>query len=179
METSVCTPVLIIPSGCHSDTLLVTTMRHTMEGHINTGFTPSISSLALHTKQKVKAGIAEDEIDVDEGLHDVSIVSDLVKEDAPSLLHGYCDRSFEKAILTFTNGDTETLSNPDTINIITRDDSDCHSNQVVDVEVRLGKYKDKLNLFIELSKLSRHHTLSCRQSSGGPSPGNSASEGRG
>ena len=132
-------------------------MRHTMEGHINTGFTPSISSLALHTKQQVKAGFGEDEIDVDEGLHEVSIVSDLAKEDASSVLHGYCDRSFEKAILTFTNGDTGTLSNPDTINIITRDESDCDSNQVVDVDVRLGKYSDTLNLF---SKLSRHNSLS-------------------
>ena len=113
-------------------------MRHTMEGHINTGFTPSISSLALHTRQQVKAGINEDEIDVDEGLHDVSIVSDLAKEDASSVLHGYCDRSFEKAILTFTNGDTGTLSKPDT-NIITRDNSDYDSNQVVDGDARLGK----------------------------------------
>ena len=127
------------------DSLLVTTMRHTMEGHINTGFTPSISSLALHTRQQVKAGINEDEIDVDEGLHDVSIVSDLAKEDASSVLHGYCDRSFEKAILTFTNGDTGTLSKPDTTNIITKDNPDYDSNQVVDVDARLGKYRDTLN----------------------------------
>ena len=123
-----------------------------MEGHINTGFTPSISSLALHPRQQVKAGINEDEIDVDEGLHDISIVSDLAKEDASSVLHGYCDRSFEKAILTFTNGDTGTLSKPDTTNIITKDNPDYDSNQVVDVDARLGKYSDTLNLLCELSK---------------------------
>ena len=121
-------------------------MRQTMEGHINTGFTASISSLALHTKEQLKAGIGEDkEMDVDEGLHDVSIVSDLAKKDA-SLLHGYCDRSFEKAILTFTNGDSGPLSNPDTLDSITRDETVPDSDDVIDVDARLGKYSDTLKL---------------------------------
>lgn len=100
-----------------------------MEGYTNTGFTPSISSLALKTRAQIKSGI-EDEREVDEGLHDISISSDLVKDPA-SVLHGYCDRSFEKAILTFTNGDTGPLSNPDTIDSIA-------SNETVDVDARLG-----------------------------------------
>ena len=113
-------------------------MRHTMEGHINTGFTASISSLALHTRDQLKTGISEDERDVDEGLHDVSIESDLAKKDA-SVLHGYCDRSFEKAILTFTNGDSGPLSNPDTINNITGDETVSDGNGVVSVDARQGK----------------------------------------
>ena len=112
-------------------------MRHNMEGHINTGFTASISSLALHTREHLKTGISEDERDVDEGLHDVSITSDLAKKDA-SVLHGYCDRSFEKAILTFTNGDSGPLSNPDT-NSITRDETVSGGNEVVSVDARQGK----------------------------------------
>ena len=113
-------------------------MRQTMEGHINTGFTASISSLAMHTREQLKNGIGKDERDVDEGLHDLSIVSDLVKKDA-SVLHGYCDRSFEKAILTFTNGDSGPLSDPDTVYSLTRDETVPDSDDVVNVDARLGK----------------------------------------
>ena len=110
-----------------------------MEGHINTGFTASISSLALHTREQLKTGIGEDEREVDEGLHDLSIVSDLAKKDA-SVLHGYCDRSFEKAILTFTNGDSGPLSNPDTLYSINRDEFVSDSDEVVNIDARIGKY---------------------------------------
>ena len=128
---------------------------NTMEGHINLAFTNSLSSIALKTREQMKeikqiqetkqqSNKGHDD-ERDEGLHDDSFFSDLEKnsdrghhqdeEDAP-VLHGYCDRSFEKAILTFTSGDTGPLSRPDTSNL---NKHDVISYDIVDVDARQGK----------------------------------------
>ena len=102
-------------------------MRHKMEGYINSGFSNSLSSFSLKTQTFLNSKEAtehhidlkgEAKTDIQRDLDD-SFLSDLEKNSArgfpepdqdPTVLHGYCDRSFEKNILTFTNGDTGTVS---------------------------------------------------------------------
>ena len=95
-------------------------------GYINSGFTNSISSFSLNTKEILKANSKEllndKDVEAAPDLNDDSFLSDLEKdsgrgyneeyeqEGGPPVMHGYCDRSFEKNILTFTNGETGTLS---------------------------------------------------------------------
>ena len=103
-----------------------------MEGYTNSGFAHSISGLSLKTRNLVasktldghyaetlrEAAGVDSETDLDSG----SFLSDLEKDsgrkdevaERPAVLAGYCDRSFEKAILTFTNEDaTLEFSEPD------------------------------------------------------------------
>ena len=103
------------------DTVIISMVRHyNMDGYINSGFTNTITSLSLNTKNIVNNTEEHDERDTTD-LNDDSFLSDLERDsgrgyneeyesDAP-VLHGYCDRSFEKNILTFTNGDTGTQQN--------------------------------------------------------------------
>ena len=93
-----------------------------MEGYINSGFAHSTNNFQLkqqkHKAQNTKADDIEKhvdslETDYEVDLNDDSFLSDLEKdsergyqEEPAPVLHGYCDRSFEKNILTFTNGDT-------------------------------------------------------------------------
>ena len=108
-------------------------LRQEMEadtGHVNTAFTPSSSSLALRTRRLLEAAkvpsrdtdtAAEEkqlggggEAEAGAGLDGDSFLSELEHSGRGSRgagqLHGYCDRSFERNILTFTNGDTGPLS---------------------------------------------------------------------
>ena len=111
-------------------------MRHDLRpemeadtGHINTAFSPS-TSLALSTRRLLEAAklpsqdtdtAAEEkqlggdgEAEAGAGLDGDSFLSELEHSGRGSRgagqLHGYCDRSFERNILTFTNGDTGPLS---------------------------------------------------------------------
>ena len=103
-----------------------------MEGYTNSGFNHSISGLSLKTRNlptfktldghyaetlREAAGV-DSETDLDSG----SFLSDLEKDsgrkdvgaERPAVMAGYCDRSFEKAILTFTNEEaTLDLTEPD------------------------------------------------------------------
>ena len=98
-----------------------------MEGYTNSGFAHSISSgLTLKTKSLLasksldghyaetlrEAAGLDPETDLDSG----SFLSDLEKDSGrkdEAVLAGYCDRSFEKAILSLTNEATLDLSEPD------------------------------------------------------------------
>ena len=104
-----------------------------MEGYTNSGFAHSThSGLSLKTKNLLaskaldghyaetlrEAAGVDPETDLDSG----SFLSDLEKDsgrkdvgaERPAVMAGYCDRSFEKAILTFTNEEaTLDLSEPD------------------------------------------------------------------
>ena len=103
------------------------TMRHKMEGYINSGFNNSLSTFSLKTQSFLNSkDEPEHPIDTktkvipttETDLDNDGFLSDLEKNstrgfpehdsDLP-VLHGYCDRSFEKDILTFTNGDTGTV----------------------------------------------------------------------
>ena len=103
----------------HDDT---NTHCRIMEGYSNSGFAHSFSGLSLKTKNLLttktldghyaetlrEAAGVEPETDLDSG----SFLSDLEKdsgrkdeEGRPPVMAGYCDRSFERAILTYTNED--------------------------------------------------------------------------
>ena len=94
-----------------------------MEGYSNSAFAHSFPSLSLKNKNPKltsktldghyaetlrEAARADPETELDSG----SFLSDLEKDSArkednvrPSVMAGYCDRSFERAILTYTNED--------------------------------------------------------------------------
>ena len=130
----------------------MTTMRHKMEGYVNSGFNNSLSSFSLKTQTFLNSkddtevytnANTEPKTAIETDLDDDSFLSDLEKNSArgshehdgdPPVLHGYCDRSFEKNILTFTNGDTGTVSQRSPNNA----DNDCFS---VDVDGRQGNQK--------------------------------------
>ena len=122
-------------------------------GYINSGFTNSISSLSLHTKDILKANtkgntkdtLKEGDIEAAPDLNDDSFLSDLEKDsgrgyneeyeqECPAVMHGYCDRSFEKNILTFTNGETGTLSQEPSSTVRETQDTthvDCRQGKVL------------------------------------------------
>ena len=103
-----------------------------MEGYANSGFAHSISGLSLKTRNLLASKSLDDHyaetlreaagVDSEPDLDSGSFLSDLEKDsgrkdvgaERPAVLAGYCDRSFEKAILTFTNEEaTLDLSEPD------------------------------------------------------------------